>query len=101
MVGVCIEFSGGSLGVSINIVVRGVLFLINLDLLFVIDGMFIDNMDFLNLLDIKNIQVLKDVFVGVIYGFRVVNGVVIIIINGGRGSEGVSVEFEISYGNQF
>lgn len=28
-----------------------------------------------------------------------VNGVVIIIINSGRGSEGVSVEFEISYGN--
>ncbi len=100
MAGVRIESSGGSPGASTNIVVRGVSSLTNSDPLFVIDGMFTDNMDFLNPSDIKNIQVLKDASAGAIYGSRAANGVVIITTNSGRGSEGVSVEFETSYGNQ-
>ena len=100
MAGVRVESSGGSPGASTNIVVRGVSSLTNSDPLFVIDGMFTDNMDFLNPSDIKNIQVLKDASAGAIYGSRAANGVVIITTNSGRGSEGVNVEFETSYGTQ-
>ena len=100
MAGVRIESSGGSPGASTNIVVRGVSSLTNSDPLFVIDGMFTDNMDFLNPSDIKDIQVLKDASAGAIYGSRAANGVVIITTNNGRGQEGINVDFETSYGNQ-
>jgi len=100
MAGIRVESSGGSPGASTNIVVRGVSSLTNSDPLFVIDGMFTDNMDFLNPSDIKNIQVLKDASAGAIYGSRAANGVVIITTNNGSGIEGVNVDFETSYGNQ-
>jgi TonB-linked SusC/RagA family outer membrane protein len=100
MAGVRVESAGGSPGASTNIVIRGVSSLTNSNPLFVIDGMFTDNMDFLNPSDIKSIQVLKDASAGAIYGSRAANGVVIVTTNNGSGSEGVNVDFETSYGNQ-
>ncbi|MFT4565501.1 MAG: TonB-linked SusC/RagA family outer membrane protein [Saprospiraceae bacterium] len=100
MTGVRVESAGGSPGASTNIVIRGVSSLTNSDPLFVIDGMFTDNMDFLNPSDIKSVQVLKDASAGAIYGSRAANGVVIVTTNTGSGIEGVNVDFETSYGTQ-
>lgn len=46
--------------------------------LFVVDGMFFDNIDFLNNNDIENISVLKDASASAIYGVRAANGVVLV-----------------------
>ncbi|WP_067032368.1 SusC/RagA family TonB-linked outer membrane protein [Allomuricauda sp. CP2A] len=46
--------------------------------LFVVDGMFFDNIDFLNPADITSISVLKDASAAAIYGVRAANGVVLI-----------------------
>lgn len=100
MPGVRVESAGGSPGAGTNIVVRGVSSLSNSDPLFVIDGMFTDNMDFLNPADIKSIQVLKDASAAAIYGSRAANGVVIVTTIDGKGVDGIRVDFETSYGNQ-
>lgn len=98
--GVRVESVGGSPGAPSNIVVRGVSSLTTSNPLFVIDGMFTDNMDFLNPSDIKSIQVLKDASAAAIYGSRAANGVIIITTNDGQGIEGVQVDLELSYGTQ-
>ncbi|MFT7036315.1 MAG: TonB-dependent SusC/RagA subfamily outer membrane receptor, partial [Cyclobacteriaceae bacterium] len=100
MAGVRIESAGGSPGASTNIVVRGVSSLTNSDPLFVIDGMFTDNMDFLNPSDIKSIQVLKDASAAAIYGSRAAAGVVIVTTRNGDGVDGIRVDFETSIGTQ-
>lgn len=46
--------------------------------LFVVDGMFFDNIDFLSNNDIENISILKDASSSAIYGVRASNGVVIV-----------------------
>jgi TonB-dependent SusC/RagA subfamily outer membrane receptor len=46
--------------------------------LYVVDGMFFDNIDFLNPSDIETISVLKDASAAAIYGVRAANGVVLI-----------------------
>lgn len=46
--------------------------------LYVVDGMFFDNIDFLNTSDIASISVLKDASASAIYGVRAANGVVLI-----------------------
>lgn len=46
--------------------------------LYVVDGMFFDNIDFLNTADITSISVLKDASAAAIYGVRAANGVVLI-----------------------
>jgi len=100
MAGVRVESAGGSPGANTNIVIRGVSSLTNSNPLFVIDGMFTDNMDFLNPSDINSIEVLKDASAAAIYGSRAANGVVIITTNNGSGTDGINVDFETSYGNQ-
>ncbi|MDW5290149.1 TonB-dependent receptor [Formosa sp. PL04] len=100
MTGVNVEAVGGSPGANTNIVIRGVSSLSNSNPLFVIDGMFTDNMDFLNPSDIKSIEVLKDASAAAIFGSRAANGVIIISTNNGSGVDGVYVDIETSYGMQ-
>ncbi|MEK7719333.1 MAG: TonB-dependent receptor plug domain-containing protein, partial [Bacteroidota bacterium] len=51
--------------------------------LYVVDGMFFDNIDFLNPSDIASISVLKDASAAAIYGVRAANGVVLIVTKSG------------------
>lgn len=92
----------GMFGGVVCVSICGVGFINGLnELLFVIDGIFVSNLDNLgvngcfggsvqNLLfmfnfnDIELIDVLKDVVVMVIYGLRVINGVVMVIIKRGK-----------------
>jgi TonB-dependent SusC/RagA subfamily outer membrane receptor len=46
--------------------------------LYVVDGMFFDNIDFLNPTDIASMSVMKDASAAAIYGVRAANGVVLI-----------------------
>lgn len=46
--------------------------------LYVVDGMFYDNINFLNNSDIQDMTILKDASASAIYGVRAANGVVII-----------------------
>ena len=52
--------------------------------LYVVDGMFYDNINFLNNSDIQEISVLKDASAAAIYGVRAANGVVIITTKKGK-----------------
>ncbi|MCF4100261.1 TonB-dependent receptor [Gillisia sp. M10.2A] len=61
--------------------------------LYVVDGMFFDNIDFLNTADITSISVLKDASASAIYGVRAANGVVIIQTKSG----GYNQKSEITY----
>jgi TonB-linked SusC/RagA family outer membrane protein len=61
--------------------------------LFVVDGMFFDNIDFLNPGDIASISVLKDASAAAIYGVRAANGVVLIETKSGAYNQ----KTEISY----
>jgi len=65
--------------------------------LFVVDGMFFDNIDFLNPGDIASISVLKDASAAAIYGVRAANGVVLIETKSGAYNQ----KTEISYNGYF
>ncbi|MGQ1787006.1 SusC/RagA family TonB-linked outer membrane protein [Saccharicrinis sp. GN24d3] len=52
--------------------------------LYVVDGMFFDNIDFLNPSDIESLSVLKDASASAIYGVRAANGVVLITTKKGN-----------------
>ncbi len=51
--------------------------------LYVVDGMYFDNIDFLNPSDIETLSVLKDASASAIYGVRAANGVVLITTKDG------------------
>jgi len=61
--------------------------------LYVVDGMFVDNIDFLNPNDIETISVLKDASAAAIYGVRAANGVVLVETKSGSYNQ----EAEITY----
>ena len=61
--------------------------------LYVVDGMFYDNIDFLNNADIQEMSVLKDASASAIYGVRAANGVVIITTKKGRRNQGAQITY--------
>ncbi len=70
--------NGGAPGASPTVRIRGIGSFSNSSPLFVVDGMFYDNIDFLNSNDIQEMSILKDASAAAIYGVRAANGVVII-----------------------
>jgi TonB-dependent starch-binding outer membrane protein SusC len=72
----------------------------NVSPLFVVDGMFFDNVDFLNPSDVESISVLKDASSSAIYGVRAANGVVIITTKSGAYRQAAEVTYEGYYGTQ-
>ena len=77
--------SVGSPGDSPSIRIRGVnSYAAGGTPLFVVDGMFYDNIDFLDSSQIQSVSVLKDASSIAIFGRRGVNGVIIIETNGGK-----------------
>ena len=78
--GVDITQSGSRMGNSFNIQIRGQNTLNN-DArapLYVVDGVFTDNIDFLNPMEIERVDILKDASSTAIYGSRGSNGVVLV-----------------------
>lgn len=68
--------------------------------LYVVDGMFFDNIDFLNPADIQSMSVLKDASAAAIYGVRAANGVVLIETKGGKIGQKAQVTYDGYYGVQ-
>lgn len=68
--------------------------------LYVVDGMFFDNIDFLNPSDIASISVLKDASAAAIYGVRAANGVVLIETKSGAINQKSEITYDGYYGMQ-
>ena len=87
LTGIQVENPGGRPGGSGNVFIRGVNSLSNADPLYIVDGLFVDNMNYVNPNDIENISVLKDAAAAAIYGSRAANGVVLIKTKHGRSGQ--------------
>lgn len=98
LAGVQVENFGGQPGGSTNVFIRGVNSLSNAAPLYVVDGLFVDNMDYINPNDIVDISVLKDAAASAIYGARAANGVVLINTNRGVKNSDVKVTLSTRYG---
>jgi TonB-linked SusC/RagA family outer membrane protein len=68
--------------------------------LYVVDGMYFDNIDFLNPNDIETLSVLKDASASAIYGVRAANGVVLITTKNGSLNTQSTVTYEGYFGVQ-
>ena len=68
--------------------------------LYVVDGMYFDNIDFLNPSDIESISVLKDASASAIYGVRAANGVVLITTKKGSMNTRSKITYEGYIGMQ-
>lgn len=86
--GVNITQRTGSVGSEFDIQIRGANSLSGAPPLYVVDGVFTDNISFLNPNDIKRIDILKDASSTAIYGSRGSNGVVIVTTQSGEGAKG-------------
>ncbi len=91
--GIQVESFGGQPGGRANVFIRGVNSLSNASPLFLVDGLFVDDMQFVNPNDIKNISILKDAAAAAIYGSRAANGVILIETNHGRQNGEIEVKF--------
>ncbi len=68
--------------------------------LYVVDGMFFDNIDFLNPTDIASISVMKDASASAIYGVRAANGVVLIETKSGAYNQKTEINYNGYFGYQ-
>lgn len=68
--------------------------------LYVVDGMYFENIDFLNPSDIETLSVLKDASASAIYGVRAANGVILITTKKGSLNTKTSITYEGYYGIQ-
>lgn len=62
--------------------------------LYVVDGMFYDNIDFLNSNDIQDMSILKDASAAAIYGVRAANGVVLITTKKGTRNQKAQITYD-------
>ena len=67
--------------------------------LYVVDGVFVDNIDFLSSSDIEDLTVLKDASAAAIYGVRAANGVVLVTTRKGKMDQ-VNVSYDGYVGYQ-
>jgi TonB-linked SusC/RagA family outer membrane protein len=97
--GVQISSFGGPGDVP-EINIRGIKSLYGGSILYVVDGIFVDNIDFLTPNDIQDFQVLKDASASAIYGYKASNGVILITTKGGRYNREATVSYSGYYGTQ-
>ncbi|RYU89276.1 TonB-dependent receptor [Mucilaginibacter terrigena] len=83
--------NNGSPGSSPEIRIRGLGTVYgNANPLYVVDGVWFDDISFLNPNDIENISILKDASSESIYGVRAANGVVLVTTKKGKGNASIS-----------
>lgn len=86
--------NSGTPGAGPSVTIRGMGSFGNTQPLFVVDGMFYDNINFLNNADIEELSILKDASAAAIYGVRAANGVVIITTKKGKKGDRAKVTYE-------
>lgn len=84
----------GAPGASPTVRIRGNGSFSNSSPLYVVDGMFYDNIDFLNSSDIKDMSVLKDASAAAIYGVRAANGVIIVTTKKGYQNQKARITYD-------
>lgn len=84
----------GAPGSTPEIIIRGVGSMQGAQPLYVVDGMFYDNLNWLSPNDIESIAVLKDASAASIYGVRAAGGVIMVTTKQGRVNEGVIIEYD-------
>ncbi len=96
--GVNVQSNGGAPGAGVSVVIRGA-GTINgsLDPLYVVDGVFLEDLSSVNPNDIQSMEILKDASAAAIYGSRAANGVVIITTSRGT-MEGLTVKVHSTIG---
>src|SRR5690606_6522874 len=93
--------NGGAPGSSPEIRIRGVGTVYgNANPLYVVDGVWFDDISFLNPSDIESISILKDASSEAIYGIRAANGVVLITTRKGSRNTRAQVHYNGYVGNQ-
>lgn len=84
----------GAPGSTPQIIIRGMGSMQGAQPLYVVDGMFYDNINWLSPNDIQSIAVLKDASAASIYGVRAAGGVIMVTTRQGRTNEGVIIEYD-------
>ncbi len=84
----------GAPGSSPEIIVRGIGSMQGAQPLYVVDGMFYDDINWLSPNDIESIAVLKDASAASIYGVRAAGGVIMVTTKKGRRDEGIIIEYD-------
>ena len=85
--------NSGTPGAGPTVKIRGIGSFSDSTPLYVVDGMFYDNIDFLNNADIQEMSILKDASAAAIYGVRAANGVVIITTKKGRRNQNAQITY--------
>ena len=98
--GVAVESSSGAPGAGMIITIRGMSTLGNNAPLYIVDGVFVSNIDGVSPNDVESIEVLKDAATASIYGSRAANGVVIVTTKGGRKETAPKLEIDSWFGVQ-
>ena len=91
--------NGGSPGSQTQVTIRGLATFNNSNPLYVVDGVFADDLNSIDPSNIEKIEVLKDAASTAIYGSRGANGVILITTKKGKPGE-TKFNFEISTGFQ-
>lgn len=86
--------NSGVPGAGPTVQIRGIGSFSNNTPLYVVDGMFYDNINFLNNGDIEEISVMKDASAAAIYGVRAANGVVIITTKRGKNNQRPEITYD-------
>jgi TonB-linked SusC/RagA family outer membrane protein len=82
--GVQITTSSGQPGSGMNVIIRGKGTIGNSSPLYVVDGVYTNDISYLNPADIQSIDVLKDAASAAIYGSQAANGVILVTTRTGR-----------------
>jgi TonB-linked SusC/RagA family outer membrane protein len=86
--------SKGTPGAGPTVRIRGAGSFTNSSPLYVVDGMFYDNIDFLNNEEIEEMSILKDASAAAIYGVRAANGVVIVTTKKGKRNQAAKITYD-------
>ena len=85
--------NSGTPGEGPKVAIRGMGSFGDTSPLYVVDGMFYDNINFLNNSDIQEMTILKDASAAAIYGVRAANGVVIITTKKGKKNQDAHIVY--------
>ncbi len=86
--------NSGAPGDGPKVTIRGLGSFSDTTPLYVVDGMFFDNINFLNNSDIQEMSVLKDASAAAIYGVRAANGVVIVTTKKGNKNQDARITYD-------
>lgn len=86
--------NNGEPGAGPNVRIRGIGSFTRDNPLYVVDGMFYENIDFLNNNDVESISVMKDASSAAIYGVRAANGVILVTTKRGKMNQKATVTYD-------